>query len=163
MIQESLKAILVLLGQRHQENCKIIQFFQWSAIRLFMILKLLHIFHYNLQAYMVFKRNYLLGMDNRYVYSFTRDGQGVKNEGVISYFSNNGGKEPDPSTVVSTWELDEAYDYDEKYSKKMVLEYLLLLEVGSWKVLKEFLSIIYWNRKAIRTKLDMLRDVCNII
>lgn len=75
-------------------------------------------FSLQLAAYMRFKRIYLLGMDNRYAYSLTRDGQVIKNEGVISYFSNNGGKEPDPSTAVATWELDAAYDYAEKYFKK---------------------------------------------
>lgn len=70
-----------------------------------------------LARWMGFDEIYLLGMDNRYAYSKLKDGSIVRNEGVVSYFGENGMELPDPSTAVSTWELDAAFDYAEKYSK----------------------------------------------
>ena len=67
---------------------------------------------------MGFEEIYILGADNRYAYSRLKDGTVVKNEGVASYFSETGEKMPDPSSAVSTWEMDAAYEYAEKYSKE---------------------------------------------
>lgn len=68
--------------------------------------------------WMGFDEIYLLGMDNKYAYSKLRDGSIVKNEGVISYFSDRECSIPDPSTAAATWEMDVAYEYAEKYSRK---------------------------------------------
>ena len=68
--------------------------------------------------WMGFEEIYILGADNRYAYSRLKDGTVVKNEGVASYFSETGEKMPDPSSAVSTWEMDAAYEYAEKYSKE---------------------------------------------
>lgn len=65
-----------------------------------------------------FNEIYLIGMDNKYAYSRLRDGTVVKNEGVVSYFSDQGQELPDPSTASATWEMDLAYDYAEKYSRE---------------------------------------------
>lgn len=67
--------------------------------------------------YMGFEEIYLLGLDNRYAYSRMRDGTVVRNEGVANYFGEQG-MPPDPKNAVDTWELDIAYEYAEKYSKK---------------------------------------------
>lgn len=61
---------------------------------------------------------FLLGMDNKYAYTKMRDGTIVRNEGVASYFSDNGLTLPDPSTASATWELDVAYEYADKYSRE---------------------------------------------
>ena len=71
-----------------------------------------------LARYMGFSEIYLLGMDNKYAYSVRRDGTVVRNEGVISYFQANGQEIPYQSTAASTWEMDIAYDYAEKYSRE---------------------------------------------
>lgn len=71
-----------------------------------------------LAVYMGFKEIYLLGMDNRYAYSITREGKIIRNEGVLSYFSEIGEKEPVPSSASATWEMDVAYEYAESYSRK---------------------------------------------
>lgn len=68
--------------------------------------------------WMGFEEIYILGADNRYAYSRLRDGSIVKNEGVASYFSEMGEKLPDPLTAASTWEMDVAYEYAEKYSRE---------------------------------------------
>lgn len=71
-----------------------------------------------LAVHMGFKEIYLLGMDNRYAYSYTRDGKVVRNEGVLSYFSDNQEEKPDPLSAAATWELDIAFEYAEQYSKE---------------------------------------------
>ncbi len=68
--------------------------------------------------WMGFDEIYLLGMDNRYAYSRLRDGTIIKNEGVASYFSAVGETLPDPATAASTWEMDVAYEYADKYSRE---------------------------------------------
>ena len=68
-------------------------------------------------VWMGFKEIYLLGMDNRYAYSRLRDGTIVRNEGVASWFSDNGQDIPDPSTAGATWEMDVAYEYAEQFSR----------------------------------------------
>lgn len=68
--------------------------------------------------YMGFDEIYLLGLDNRYAYSRLRDGRVIRNEGVANYFGEKGIAMPDPKNAVDTWELDIAYEYAEKYSRK---------------------------------------------
>ncbi|MDO4276030.1 MAG: DUF115 domain-containing protein [Eubacteriales bacterium] len=68
--------------------------------------------------WMGFNEIYLLGMDNKYAYSRLRDGSIVRNEGVASYFSDQGQELPAPTTAVATWEMDAAYEYAEKYSRE---------------------------------------------
>ena len=67
--------------------------------------------------WMGFDEIYLLGMDNKYAYSKLRNGMIVRNEGIISYFSDQGQELPDPSTAAATWEMDAVYEYVDKYSR----------------------------------------------
>lgn len=75
-------------------------------------------FSLQIAAYMGFKRMYLIGMDNLYAYSKLRDGTIVRNEGVANYFGEQGIAVPDPSNAVSTWELDIAYEYADRFSRE---------------------------------------------
>lgn len=68
--------------------------------------------------YMGFNEIYLIGIDNKYAYSRLRDGTVVRNEGVNSYFGEENAPLPNPSTAVSTWELDIAYQFADSYSRK---------------------------------------------
>lgn len=68
--------------------------------------------------YMGFDEIYLLGVDNRYAYSRLKNGEVVRNEGVVNYFSEEGLQMPSKDTAVDTWELDLAYEYAEQYSRK---------------------------------------------
>lgn len=68
--------------------------------------------------YMGFEKIYLLGVDNKYAFSRLRDGTVVKNEGAGNYFGEQGAAVPNPDAAVNTWELDIAYEYTERYSRK---------------------------------------------
>lgn len=75
-------------------------------------------FSIQIAAYMGFKKIYLIGMDNIYTYSKLRDGSIVRNEGVGNYFGNKEKEIPDPSKAISTWEMDVAYEFADKYSRE---------------------------------------------
>jgi hypothetical protein len=73
-------------------------------------------FSIQLAVYMGFKEIYLIGMDNKYAYSRLKDGNIVRNEGVLSYFKENGEDTTQPKVVAPTWEMDVAYEYAEEFS-----------------------------------------------
>lgn len=66
--------------------------------------------------YMGFSEIYLLGVDHKYQNTMTRDGKIIVDSSVKSYFGEN--SKIENNVCSSTWELDIAYEYAEKYSKE---------------------------------------------
>lgn len=74
--------------------------------------------HIQLARYMGFTNIYLLGMDNRYKFGMTREGNIFRNENVLSYFGEKEKDESLPKQAPATWEMDVAFNYAEKFSRE---------------------------------------------
>lgn len=67
-----------------------------------------------LAVHMGFKEIYLIGLDHKYSATRMKDGTVVQNVGLKDYFGNDN----NTGTIGSTWEMDVAYEYAEKYSRE---------------------------------------------
>lgn len=68
--------------------------------------------------WMGFSEIYLLGCDNRYAYTITRDGKIKRNENVMSYFYNTSMNEADALKAAEPWGMNIIFEFAEKYSRE---------------------------------------------
>lgn len=68
-----------------------------------------------IMVYMGVKELYIIGCDNSYSLEQKMDGT-IVNHGGVSYFT--GSENRDNNIIASTWEMNIAYEYLEKYGKK---------------------------------------------
>lgn len=81
-------------------------------------------FSLQLAAYMGFKTIYLIGMDNKYMYTQERDGRIVKNEKIEDHCYDDKSVSNLKHQAVPVWELDVAYTQALKASEEIGIRIL---------------------------------------